>query len=238
MPSGESATNAPNLDEPAFNALAMATRQFPPSLEHAPHVARAAEAALQRFKAGEGSLHDLVPEEARIQMASIMRTVKDMSDELGGRNRGFAGVADAVPSEVFLSLLRSKAPFDQSRGSFEAWMKGVVAMSALRLASQEAKKRARTTYVPDLQIFPAREEGPEDDTEPLPPLEELHKRLRERLADDRERHIFDLKYVKNLTTEQIMAELDLKKDAVYKRLERVRKRLEPFAGEFFNFDLT
>lgn len=131
--------------------------------------------------------------------------------------------AEEAVSQISLRVWESIAAFDESKGSFSAWLTAVSRNLALNLARKN-KNACLPLEEEKLSAFSS-------------PEEELVKKERralitEALADlsERDRALFYRKYYYLQPTAQIARELSLTERAVEGRLYRIKKRLQKKLG--------
>jgi RNA polymerase sigma factor (sigma-70 family) len=225
--------------EKQFDELhALAAGVFPPSLRRSPMVGAALDKALQRFRAQAGTakrFDELLREQAREEWSVLMDQIVPMVRKLVKRNKGLARVAEDVQTEVFLSLHRTRSEYDPAVAPFHAWVRGVAKRLAVRLLSREFRAIARVRDVEAAGLAVDPSPGPGEEPDPIPPFEVIFAQLEAALTDDLDRRIFRLKYQDNQPNKRIAATLNLNMNALYKRLERLRRRLGPLGDLFYDF---
>ena len=227
------------IEERFTDLYARAAAEFPASLQHSPVVGYALKKALDRIRQQSellGSFEALLREQARDEMAGLMAAIEPMVHKLTGRNKGMVRVADEVRAEVFLSLHRTRTVYDPNRGPFFAWLHGVVRFVAIRLLAKEFAALARSASGADPDGIADPTPPPDIDRDPIPSFEEILSDLSDHLHDETDRRILHLKFREGQPNDRIVAALNLNRNALYKRLERIRKQLAPLGLKYFAFD--
>ena len=128
-------------------------------------------------------------------------------------------------SEVVLRAWEKSGQFDESRGSWTAWLTAVARNTAL----DHARKQARRNTAGEMkENMPSPEPTPEE-TVLCRERQEAVRRALEGLSGG-ERALFYRKYYYRQSTAQIAAELGLTERAVEGRLYRLKKRLRAQLG--------
>jgi DNA-directed RNA polymerase specialized sigma24 family protein len=210
---------------------------LPSSLEHSPLVERAVDQAVRRSRTGFRPPGDLLRDQVDIELAALVSAVKHMSLKMVKKNKGFARIVDDVPTEVFLSLNSTSSAYDPGRGSFYAWLRGMTYLASVRLLTNELTAVHRLTSAVDPAVIPDPGSAPGEERQSLPPLDEILALFKEHLPDPIDHQILVLKFKNQLSSERVAAQLDLNVNTVYKRFERIKKKLSPLGIRFFDWQL-
>jgi DNA-directed RNA polymerase specialized sigma24 family protein len=215
-----------------------AGQEFPASLRRSPLVGYALEKAIARLRQGgdRHSFDKFLREQARDEKAGLVRAVQLMICNLVKRNKALARVADDIPNEVYVSLHRTSAVYDPAGAPFYGWLRAVSYRVAMRLLTKEFARSARTAEGADpaLLVAPAPEPGASRD--PIPSFAEILQQLIDALPDELDRRILHLRFHHAQPNESVARHLGLTMNGLYKRFERIRKRLAPLGGRYFNLD--
>ncbi len=133
---------------------------------------------------------------------------------------GRAAMLDEVVNRIYLVLCTTGQPYDPDRVSSgrvpseEAWLGGIAAKVVLKMRD---------------------EERPHADVSELDPIDphvlvvddakELAEKMLTTLPDEIDRKLFDLLYVLELSPSEAAAELNMDRDAIYKRDQRLIQKL-------------
>src|ERR1700686_111915 len=121
--------------------------------------ADAASAALRRL--ADEDLMQLVRESNSADFAVVYERHADAAFSLAFRMCGKRGIAEDVVQEAFLSLWRSGARYDRTRGSVRTWVLGIVhnrAIDALRRSVNHDRRRASDEGIEERFEAPERTE--------------------------------------------------------------------------------
>jgi DNA-directed RNA polymerase specialized sigma24 family protein len=149
-----------------------------------------------------------------------------------GHDGIFSLSPDLLDYSRVLNVLR-----DSARRHFRVWFvaDGSLAIRDVILATNLIGEReALQSVKPAKETHSVPSPTSDSATDPLPILEDILRLFLANLPDGMDRHILDLKFGKNLSTDQIAAELGLKADALYQRLKRIRKQLAPLGTGHFD----
>ena len=153
----------------------------------------------------------------------------DASFSLAYRMCGRRVMAEDVVQEAFLSVWRSRARYDRTRGSVRSWLLGVVHNRAIDAFRHEALRTSRN--VPDEGIterMPAAEET-EVEVERRDQALHVQTAVRELPAD--QRRVIELAYFGGFSHSQIAEMLELPTGTVKGRMRLGLKKMRAALGE-------
>lgn len=217
-----------------FHAAAAA--EFPPCLRLSPYVGYALQSTLNFLRDHPqrlDSFRSLLREQANKELASILIPVMPMARKLARRNAALARIAEEVPGAVVISLWKANSVFDPSRGQFLGWLKTFTYHVAMQLLDEEYEAIRRTGEGADPALIVDDRPVPGSEPAPVQSREKLIQLFHDALQDPLDRTIFLMAFRDEMSNESIAASLHLSMNALYKRRERIRKKLDPLRGRFF-----
>ena len=176
---------------------------------------------LQQAQAGNSSAFDQI---VTIHQEKIARLVH--------RLLGWPSDVDDVVQDVFVDALKNLRRFD-GRSSVLTWLTRI---AINRARSHQRKQwlwigfRQKLQYLP-LPLGEGRGEGPADPLATAETIEQVHVAIRQLKQSDRE--IIVLRYLEEISVEEIANTLGLSRGAVDVRLTRARQRLEKLLKPHF-----
>ncbi|HWD73637.1 MAG TPA: sigma-70 family RNA polymerase sigma factor [Solirubrobacteraceae bacterium] len=153
----------------------------------------------------------------------------DAAFSLAYRMCGRRGQAEDVVQEAFLSLWRSGARYDRSRGSVRSWILGVVRNRTIDLFRREAVRAGRDTNAEGaVERMPAADDVA-GDAERRADARQVRTALEELPADQRQ--VIELAYFGGFTHSQIAQMLELPAGTVKGRMRLGLTKLRLSLGD-------
>jgi RNA polymerase sigma-70 factor (ECF subfamily) len=153
----------------------------------------------------------------------------DAAFSLAYRMCGRRGQAEDVVQEAFLSLWRSGARYDRSRGSVRSWILGVVRNRTIDLFRREAVRAGRDTNAEGaVERMPAADDVA-GDAERRADARQVRTALEELPADQRQ--VIELAYFGGFTHSQIAQMLELPAGTVKGRMRLGLTKLRVSLGD-------
>ena len=180
--------------------------------------------AMPSFRSRRDDLHDLADEDlmARVQQGDarafevVFDRHADVAFSLAYRMCGRRAIAEDVVQDAFLSLWRSGARYDRTRGSVRTWVLGVVHNRAIDFFRRESSRTGRDVSEDAAVQRLASTSSTEREVERRDDATQVRAALAELPAEQRQ--VIELAYYGGFSHSEISAMLDLPAGTVKGRM--------------------
>jgi RNA polymerase sigma-70 factor (ECF subfamily) len=155
----------------------------------------------------------------------------DAAFSLAYRMCGRRGAAEDVVQEAFLSLWRSGARYDRTRGSVRSWVLGVVHNRAIDLFRRESVRTGRDVAAEGIVERMSAPDDTAGDVQRSQDAAEVHTALQQLPSDQRQ--VIELAYFGGFSHSQIATMLQLPAGTVKGRMRLGLTKLRPALGDPF-----
>ena len=180
------------------------------------------DAALRGDRAAFGELYRCYSPRVRASVANALRFRAELA-------RHYDDILNEVWARFLANGCRQLQSFDRGRGAFGYYIY-MRAWAMARMLAAQWLRRDRVVELDDPMVSLFAEDGLEGRLLGRDELERLYTEIKARL-DDADLAIFEEVYVKGRKIEEVGRELNLSKDAAYRRSHRLRGKVQRIADE-------